>query len=246
MAPPTRSPASPTSRPTPTRAEATAAPRRATARTRLAGWAGRRRLTRRLVQLYVGLIVYGASAALMVQAHLGLDPWDVLHQGVARHLGIPIGWIVIGVGAIVLLLWIPIRQRPGLGTVSNVVVVGLAMNATLWLVPAPDPLWSRWALLVGSVALNGAATGLYIGARLGPGPRDGLMTGIAARGHSIRLVRTGIELAVLGAGFLLGGEVGFGTLLYAVAIGPLAHVFIPLFTVREPTPRSVDAGSPGD
>ncbi len=192
-----------------------------------------RRLPRRLVQLYVGLVCYGASAALMVRARLGLDPWDVLHQGIARRLGVPLGWMVIGVGALVLVLWIPLRQRPGLGTVSNVVVVGLSVDATLWLVGSPGPLWARWLLLVGSVAVNGLATGLYIGARFGPGPRDGLMTGLAARGHSIRLVRTAIEVSVLVTGYLLGGQVGWGTLLYAVAIGPLAHRFIPLCTVRQ-------------
>lgn len=191
-----------------------------------------RRLPRRLGQLYLGLVCYGASSALMVRANLGLDPWDVFHQGLAKRLGLPLGWIVIGVGVLVLLLWIPLRQRPGLGTISNAVLVGLALDATLTVVPAPGPLWARWVMLVASIALNGLATGLYIGARFGPGPRDGLMTGLAARGRSIRVVRTGIELAVLAAGFLLGGQVGFGTLLYAVSIGPLAHVLIPLCTVR--------------
>jgi uncharacterized membrane protein YczE len=192
------------------------------------------RLPRRLVQLYVGLVCYGASSALMVRARLGLDPWDVFHQGLARRLGLPIGALVIGVGVLVLLLWIPLRQKPGLGTVSNAVLIGLALDATLQVVPAPDPLWLRWVLLLAGVALNGVATGMYIGARFGPGPRDGLMTGLAARGHSVRVVRTGIELAVLAAGFLLGGQVGFGTLIYAVSIGPLAHLMIPLWTVRAP------------
>jgi len=209
-----------------------------------------RRLPRRLVQLYVGLVAYGASSALMVRARLGLDPWDVFHQGVANRLGISLGWTVIGVGAAVLLIWIPLRQRPGLGTVSNVIVIGLAVDATLELVPAPDPLWLRWALLIAGILLNGVATGLYIGARFGPGPRDGLMTGLAARGHSIRLVRTGIELSVLAAGALLGGQVGLGTLLYAVAIGPLAHVLIPALTVGRgsaagPTGGPVPPPTPG-
>ncbi len=201
------------------------------------------RLTRRLVQLYVGLVCYGASAALMVRAQLGLDPWDVLHQGLARRLGVPLGWVVIGVGVLVLMLWIPLRQRPGLGTISNAVVVGLSVDATLWLVGSPTPLWARWLVLIAAVVVNGLATGLYIGARFGPGPRDGLMTGLASRGHSIRLVRTAIEVSVLGAGYLLGGQVGWGTLLYAVAIGPLAHRFIPLCTVpaqRPPRPADDD------
>jgi uncharacterized membrane protein YczE len=194
------------------------------------------RPVRRLGQLYAGLVGYGASTGLFVKARLGLDPWDVFHQGLAKRLGVPLGWVVIGVGALVLMLWVPLRQRPGLGTLSNLVVVGLALDWTLDVLPAPGPLWARWAFLVGGIVLNGLSTGLYIGTRLGPGPRDGLMTGLAARGHSIRLVRTGIELTVLAAGFLLGGQVGLGTLLYAVSIGPLAHLFIPLCTVRTAEP----------
>jgi uncharacterized membrane protein YczE len=190
-------------------------------------------MVRRLVNLYAGLVLFGVSMALMVAGGLGLAPWDVLHQGLAERTGIPFGWVVNIVGAIVLLLWIPLRQRPGIGTVSNVIVVGLAADAALALLPEPRHLAIRAGFLAAGVVLNGAATGLYIGARLGPGPRDGLMTGLAARGHSIRLMRTGIEVAVLAAGWLLGGTVGVGTVLYAVAIGPLAHVFIPLFTVAE-------------
>jgi uncharacterized membrane protein YczE len=197
------------------------------------------RLVRRLVQLYAGLLLYGASMALMVEARLGLDPWDVFHQGVSRRTGLRFGTVVIVVGALVLLLWIPLRQRPGIGTVSNVVVLGLSVEAALAALPTPHPLAARWAFLVAGVVANGAATGLYIGARLGPGPRDGLMTGYVARfpGRSIRLVRTGIEATVLTAGWLLGGTVGWATLLYAVGIGPLAHVFVPLFTVPDGTGR---------
>lgn len=164
-------------------------------------------------------------------AGLGLDPWDVFHQGLSRHTRIPIGTWAIIVGAVVLLLWIPLRQRPGFGTVSNVVVIGLVINATLAVVPAPTSLPLRIVTLVAAVFLNGVATGAYIGAGMGPGPRDGLMTGLAARGMSIRVVRTGIELTVLAIGFLLGGTVGVGTVLYAVSIGPLAHVFIPMMKV---------------
>ncbi|MFB9239695.1 YitT family protein [Plantactinospora siamensis] len=202
-----------------------------------------RRLPRRLTQLYVGLVLYGVSMALMIESTLGLDPWDVFHQGVSRRTGLTIGTVTIAVGALVLLLWIPLRQRPGLGTISNVVVIGLAVDAALALLPTGRPLPLRIGFLVAGIVLNGVATGLYIGARLGPGPRDGLMTGFVARhpGRSIRLVRTVIEVTVLAVGFLLGGTVGVGTVLYAVAIGPLAHVFIPLFTVppavaREPRP----------
>lgn len=193
------------------------------------------RATRRLTQLFAGLVLYGASMALMIESHLGLDPWDVFHQGLSEVTGLRFGLVVILVGAAVLLLWIPLRQRPGIGTVANVVVIGLAVDAVLLLLPTAGPLALRIAYLVGGVVLNGVATGLYIGARLGPGPRDGLMTGFVARRPrgSIRLVRTVIEVTVLAVGWLLGGTVGVGTVLYAVAIGPLAHVFIPLFTVPE-------------
>ncbi|HEY3578470.1 MAG TPA: hypothetical protein VGK68_10870 [Gaiellaceae bacterium] len=191
----------------------------------------------RLVQLYLGLILYGFSSSLLVLATLGLDPWDVFHQGLSRTFGLAIGTWAIIVGAVVLLLWIPLRQRPGIGTVSNVVLVGLTMNVVLGHVGAPHAMAARIACLVCGVFLNGVATGAYIGAGLGPGPRDGLMTGIAARGHSIRVVRTGIEVTVLVTGWLLGGTVGVGTVVYALSIGPLAHVFIPLFARGRPTPE---------
>jgi uncharacterized membrane protein YczE len=191
----------------------------------------------RLVQLYLGLILYGISSSLLVLATLGLDPWDVFHQGLSRTFGLAIGTWAIIVGAVVLLLWIPLRQRPGIGTVSNVILVGLTMNIVLGHVGAPHAMTARIACLVCGVFLNGIATGAYIGAGLGPGPRDGLMTGIAARGHSIRVVRTGIEVTVLVTGWLLGGTVGVGTVVYALSIGPLAHVFIPLFARGRPTPE---------
>ena len=196
---------------------------------------------RRLVGLYAGLVLFGVSMALMLVSGLGLGPWDVLHQGLAARTGLPIGWIVVGVGALVLLLWVPLGQRPGLGTVSNVLVVGLAVDAALAVLPQPRHLLVRLAFLVVGVVANGAATGLYIGAGLGPGPRDGLMTGLAGRGHSIRLVRTLIELSVLAVGWLLGGTVGAGTVLYAVSIGPLAQYFIPRLTVplRQPTGSAI-------
>ncbi|MFF6956850.1 YitT family protein [Streptomyces sp. NPDC008317] len=192
---------------------------------------------RRLVRLYVGLVLYGASSALMIRAALGLDPWDVFHQGLSRLTGLSIGVVSIVVGAAVLLLWWPIRQRPGLGTVSNVFVVGLAMDGTCRLVPHVEALAVRVPLLVAGVALNGLATGLYITARFGPGPRDGLMTGLHRRtGRSVRLVRTGIEVTVLAAGFALGGGVGVGTVLYALAIGPLAQFFLRIFAEPEGAP----------
>ncbi|MFI8914940.1 YitT family protein [Streptomyces sp. NPDC053513] len=194
-----------------------------------------RHLTRRLVQLYVGLTLYGASSALLVRSGLGLEPWNVLHQGLAEKTGLSIGVVSIVVGALVLLLWLPIRQRPGLGTVSNVFVIGLAMDGTLALVPDVHGLAGQVPLLVLGIALNGVATGLYIAARFGPGPRDGLMTGLhRLTGRSIRLVRTAIEVVVVATGFLLGGSVGVGTVLYALAIGPLAQFFLRWFALPEP------------
>jgi uncharacterized membrane protein YczE len=188
-------------------------------------------LPRRLLQLCGGLILFGMSVALMIRSGLGLGPWDVFHQGLAMHTGLPFGWIVIGVSVLVLLLWVPLRQRPGIGTVSNALAVGLVVDAALDVLPLPSSLLLRGVFLVMGVLLNGVATGLYIGAGLGPGPRDGLMTGLAQRGYSIRLARTAIELSVLAIGWTLGGTVGVGTVLYAVSIGPLIHFFLPRLTV---------------
>ena len=194
-----------------------------------------RRLVRRTIQLFAGLALYGASIALMVDSGLGLTSWDVFHQGVAKVTGLSIGVVVILAGIPLLLLWIPLRQRIGFGTLANLVVVGLVMDGTLAVLPPASGLPMRITDLVVGILLNGLATGLYIGARLGPGPRDGLMTGVVNRFPrlSIRLVRTGIELTVLLIGFLLGGTVGFGTLAYALAIGPLAQLFLPICTVPE-------------
>jgi uncharacterized membrane protein YczE len=205
----------------------------------------RYRPVRRLSALYAGLVLYGAGVSAMVAARLGLDPWDVFHQGVARVAGVRLGWIVIATGAAVLLAWIPLRQRPGLGTVSNVLVIGLSANAVTAVLPEPHGLAVRWAYGLGAVLATGVATGLYIGARYGPGPRDGLMTGIVTRlgGRrfgSVRVVRTSIEVAALAVGFLLGGSVGWITLVYALSIGPLAHVFIPLLAVPDP-PAAIGA-----
>jgi uncharacterized membrane protein YczE len=194
-----------------------------------------------MVQLHLGLVLFGITVAMMVRARLGLDSWDVLHQGLALRTGLPMGWIINGVGVLVLLAWWPLRQRPGYGTVANVVLVGLVAQAGLDVLPPAHGLVLRWALLVTAILLNGLATGLYVGAGLGPGPRDGIMTGLAARGHSIRVARTAIELSVLTAGWLLGGAVGPGTLLYAITIGPLAHHLIPALTV---TPGATTHASP--
>ena len=182
------------------------------------------RAGRRLAQLYAGLVLYGASMALQIRAGLGLDPWDVFHQGVADRTGLSFGTVVIVAGAVVLLAWLPLRQRPGIGTVSNVFVIGIAVDASLALLPEAGSTPVALAMLLAGVGLNGVASGAYIGAGLGPGPRDGLMTGLVRRtGGSIRVVRTSIEVTVLAVGAALGGTVGPGTVLYALSIGPLVH-----------------------
>jgi uncharacterized membrane protein YczE len=203
------------------------------------------RLPRRLGQLYAGLVLYGVSDGLLLRSGLGVDPWDVLHQGLARRAGLTVGTWVIIVGALVMLGWMPLRQRPGLGTVSNVILIGLVIDRTIAVVPAPHAAPARWACLLAGVLLNGVATGAYIGARFGPGPRDGLMTGLAARGIPIRRARTGIEVSVLAVGWLLGGTVGIGTVVYAAAIGPLAHVFVPLLRVPDAPAPAAPAGAVG-
>ena len=185
------------------------------------------RRTSRITLLFSGLGLYGFSDGLLVRANLGLDPWDVLHQGLSRTLGFQVGTWSIIVGAMVLLMWIPLRQRPGVGTICNIVVIGLVINLTLAVFPVPNGLVARYFVMVMAVGLNGVATGAYIGAGLGPGPRDGLSTGIASRGLSLRLVRTSIELSVLALGWLLGGVVGIGTVVYALCIGPITHLTIP-------------------
>lgn len=202
-------------------------------------WTGH---ARRLLQLYVGLAAYGLAGGLQVRSGLGLDPWDVFHQGLAERLDLAIGTVVILVGAAVLLAWIPLRQVPGAGTLSNVVVIGLSMNLSLqWLPEVHHVVW-RSADMAAGIVLIGVATGMYIGAHYGPGPRDGLMTGFARRtGRSIRLTRTALELAVLLAGWLMGGTVGVGTVAFALAIGPLVQVFMRVFEVR---PRSQERGEP--
>ncbi|MCU7723515.1 hypothetical protein ODJ79_07310 [Actinoplanes sp. KI2] len=189
---------------------------------------------RRLIQLFTGLVLYGFSMAFMVRSDLGLNPWDVFHQGLSKVTGISFGWVVILLGVPILLFWIPLRQRPGFGTIANLVVIGFVVDRALALLPESSGISARVGYLTAGILVNGLATGLYIGAAMGPGPRDGLMTGIVKRFPrlSIRLVRTSIELSVLGVGFLLGGTVGIGTVAYALAIGPLVQFFLPLCTVR--------------
>lgn len=201
-------------------------------------------MTRRLIQLFLGLALYGISLGLMIRADLGLDPWDVFHQGLSDRTGLSFGTIVNIVGAAVLLLWIPIRQRPGIGTISNVLLIGFWADVSLWLIPTSQTWPLSVAMLSLGIFLNGVATGAYIGAGLGPGPRDGLMTGLVKRtGGSVRLIRTGIEVTVLAIGWLLGGTVGLGTVAYALAIGPLAHRMLPLFQIeqREITPTVAES-----
>lgn len=185
-----------------------------------------RDLRRRLPQLLVGIPVLGVGIALTLEARLGVSPYDVLHQGIAHRTGLSVGTVVILVGLVILLFWIPLRQRPGIGTVVNTLTVGLVIDLVLRVVPEPDLLAARVPFLLVGILVTGLGMGLYIGAGLGPGPRDGLMTGIAARGHPIWAVRTVLELAALAAGWVLGGNVGVGTVLFAFSIGPLGHFFL--------------------
>jgi uncharacterized membrane protein YczE len=199
-------------------------------------------LRRRLPRLLFGLVLFGVGIALMVRADLGLGPWDVLHQGLSERTDLAIGTITILVGLVVLLLWLPIRERPGLGTVLNVLLIGLVADATLAVLDAPEPMWLRVVFLVTGVFVFGPGSGLYIGAGLGPGPRDGLMTGLARGGRSVRRVRTSIELTVLAVGAALGGTVGVGTVLFALTIGPNVHWFLDHMTLPDPRlRREIDA-----
>lgn len=193
------------------------------------------RLGRRLVQLYLGLALYGVTLAMVLRATLGNAPWDVLHQGMARHLPMSVGTAIVVASGLVLLLWVPLREKPGLGTVSNAIVVGVVADLALAVLDGPEGLVPRGLLLLAGVGLNAVATAMYIGAQLGPGPRDGLMTGLHRRtGLPLGLVRTGIEGSVVVLGVLLGGTLGLGTLLYALAIGPLTQRLLPWFVVDLP------------
>lgn len=202
-------------------------------------------MLRRLLQLFIGLTLYGVSTAMFVRADLGADPWNVFHLGVANLLSMNIGVVIITVGGLVLLAWIPLRQRPGFGTLSNVIMIGLAADVALLVIPGFESLLARSGLLVSAVILNALATALYIGAGFGAGPRDGLMTGIHARtGWPVRRIRTAIEVSVLLIGWLLGGTVGFGTVLYALAIGPLIQICLPWFC-HKPQARIRIRNAPG-
>jgi uncharacterized membrane protein YczE len=192
--------------------------------------------TRRIAQLLIGLFLYGIAIALMVRAGIGVSPWDVLTQGVSHQTGLPFGLVTNLIGVAVLLLWIPIRQRPGVGTVLNVLLIGPSAQLGLWLIPQQTVPVIQGLVYTGGLVLLAIATGLYIGARLGPGPRDGLMTGLHKRtGWKIWIVRTAIEVTVLSIGWLLGGQVGIGTVAFALLIGPMVNLTLPLLRVPMPT-----------
>jgi uncharacterized membrane protein YczE len=193
-------------------------------------------LRRRLPRLLLGLVLCGMGIAAMVAGDLGLGPWDVLHQGLSQRTGVPIGTVLILVGIAVMLLWIPLRERPGLGTVLNALLIGLVVDLTLVWLQTPGALWARWGLMLGGVVLFGVGSGFYIGAGLGPGPRDGVMTGLARRGWPVGVVRTAIEVGVLAGGWLLGGTVGVGTVVFALGIGPLVHALLPRLTIASVSP----------
>lgn len=195
-------------------------------------WPARNELTRRLPRLTIGLILFGLGVSMQVVSGLGLSPWEVLHQGISRHTGIPLGTVGIITGLAVLILWIPLKERFGIGTVLNVVLIGVVIDISLWIAPeSVTGLLLRSALMIGGILIVGIGSGIYIGSGLGPGPRDGLMTGLARRGINIAFARLGIEISVLALGWLLGGTVGVGTALFAFGVGPLIAIFLPMFTV---------------
>ena len=192
----------------------------------------RNELAARLPRLILGLVLFGIGIAIMVIANLGLSPWEVLHQGISRHTGIPIGTVGILTGIVVLLLWIPLHERIGIGTLLNVLLIGLVVDASLWLLPDTiETMWLRWALMLGGTVIIAVGSGLYIGAGMGPGPRDGLMTGLARRGINVAVARVGIEITVLVIGYFLGGTVGVGTVVFAFGVGPLVAIFLPMFSM---------------
>ncbi|WP_309067781.1 hypothetical protein [Microbacterium sp.] len=197
-------------------------------------------MTRRIIQLLLGLPLYGFGISLTVEAGLGLDPWTVLAEGISLHTGLGMGWVTNLLGLVVLLLWIPLRERPGIGTILNILIVGTALQLGLDLLPPIENLWLRITALLGGIAVVGLASGLYIGAQFGPGPRDGLMTGLHRRfGWPVWRARATVELTVLALGWLLGGTVGVGTLAFALLIGPSVDVALRLLdTRRTPTPTA--------
>lgn len=195
-------------------------------------------MPRRIIQLLIGLVLYGIADAMMIRAAIGVDPWTVFAQGFSNLTGIGIGWLTNIIGLLVLLLWIPLRQKPGIGTVLNILIIGPSIELGLWLIPSPPELWQQILLFTAGLLLLAVASGLYIGSHFGPGPRDGLMTGIHSRtGWPIWIGRTIVEVTVLVIGWLLGGDVGFGTLAFAVLIGPLCGITLPMFAISKPAKR---------
>ena len=200
-----------------------------------------RELLRRVPRVVFGLVLFGVGVSMMILANLGLSPWVVFHQGVSLHTGLTIGVVTIITGIAVLLLWIPLRERIGIGTVLNVMTIGVVIDAVLWIAPdSIDQLWIRLVLMVGGVVTVATGSGFYIGGGLGPGPRDGVMTGLARRGVPIGIARIGIEVTVLVAGWLLGGTVGVGTVLFAFGVGPLIHVLLPKLSLDPLPSRSAE------
>lgn len=197
-----------------------------------------RNLRRRIVQLNLGLVVFGVGIALMLQSGLGLPPWDVLHQGLTEELGLTVGiWSII-VSFVVLVLWLPLRERYGIGTLLNAIIIGVVIDLASLVIPQPGSVVLEVMMLAGGILSIGLASGMYIGANLGPGPRDGLMTAVARRGPSIRATRWGLEVVVLITGILLGGTFGVGTIAFALLIGPIVQFFLPRW--------SIDTGRPED
>lgn len=189
-------------------------------------------LAQRIIRCVIGLALFGIGISLIIDARIGLPPWDVFHQGVAERVGRSIGTVIIATGAVLMLLWIPLRQRPGIGTILNAIEIGLVANLTIALLPQPDSIYLRVPMMLTGIVVTAIGSGLYIGSGLGPGPRDGLMTGLASRGVPLRIARTGIEVVVLVVGWLLGGQVGIGTVAFALLIGPLVQVFLPRLAMR--------------
>ena len=188
----------------------------------------------RIARCVAGLAVFGVGIALIIDADLGAAPWDVFHTGVSDLTGLPVGTVIILTGLALLVFWIPLRETPGLGTLLNAVEIGLVVDLVLPLVPEPQLIGARFIMMLGGIVVIAIGSGLYIGSGLGPGPRDGLMTGLARRGISIRTARTAVELTALTFGVMLGGAIGIGTAMFALTIGPLVQLFLPRLTMTAP------------
>jgi uncharacterized membrane protein YczE len=190
------------------------------------------RLPERIARCVLGLALFGVGISLIIEARIGVPPWDVFHQGVASRVDRSIGTVIIATGAALMLLWIPLRQMPGVGTVLNAIEIGLVADVAIGVLPQPESPFVQVPMMLSGVVVVALGSGLYIGSGLGPGPRDGLMTGLAARGIPLRVARTGIEVTVLVVGWLLGGQVGVGTVVFALGIGPLVQVLLPRLSMK--------------